>query len=186
MARLLYCSVKEVWEAGGEYYTTGSWPEFIPSLAAYFDETYLMVPILRATPDELTKFSKFKDDTKLKFVVARNTPSRTILPFGSLVNLNTFRNLQKKADVTLMAIPSSIPYLAYLPFKNKPLIAYVAGDEEEVVGASDRSLLLKPGYIKVAKQAEKYLLKKSDAVICPNSTLEQKLLNKYELPKRKC
>lgn len=177
MARLLYCSIKEIYQANGEYYTTGSWPEFIPSLASFFDETYLMVTILRTTPQGLTKLSKFKGNEKLRFTPAKNAPFRRMLPFWSLANLNLFRNLQKKADVTLMAIPFSIPYLAYLLLKNKPLVAYVAGDEQEAAKASNPSLVMKTA----AKLAEKYLLKKSDVITCPSSRLKKKLVDRYQL-----
>lgn len=181
MTRLLYCSIKEIYQADGNYYTTGSWPEIIPSLADYFDETYLMVSVLTPTSSELMKLSKFKHSEKLKIVQARDAPLRWDLPLWSLANLNLFRNLQKKAHVTLMAIPSSIPYLAYLPLNNKPLIAYVAGDEQEVLKASNPSFLVRTGYSRAAKLAEKYLLKKSDAIICPNSRLKAKLVAKYHL-----
>ena len=186
MTRLLYCSMKLVWEASGEYYTIGSWPEFIPSLASYFDETYLMVPVLRATPDKLMKLSKFKDNEKLKFIGVRdiplrNTPLGKIFPSWSLVNLNVFRDLQKKAEVTLMAIPHSIPYLAYLPMKDKPLIAYVAGDQEETLSESDANLLWKIAFPKLANPAQKYLLGKADVVICRNHKFKQKLVDKYHV-----
>lgn len=190
MTRLLYCSLKRVWEASGEYYSTGSWPEYIPSLASYFDEIYLMVPVLKATPDKLIGLSKFKDSAKLKFVAVRdipliNTPFGAIFPLWSLANLNIFRDLHKKAEVTLIAIPPSIPHLAYLPMKNKPLITLIAGDEEEIIRTSPKSRLRSRlwgiAYPKITTQAEKYIFKKSDAVICRNQKFKQKLVNKYHL-----
>lgn len=181
MARLLYCSIKEIYRANRNYYTTGSWPEFIPSLADYFDETYLMVPVLTTTPEELKKLSKFKDNKNLRFTSARDAPFRWNLPLWSLANLNLFRKLQKRADVTLMAIPSSIPYLAYLPLKNKPLIAYIAGDEQEVIKALNPSFLKRAGYSRIAKSAERYLLERADVIICRNHKFKRNLVAQYHL-----
>ena len=100
-----------------------------------------------------------------------------------------FRKWQAQADIVLFAVPSTLPYLAYLPFTNKPVVALVAGDEQEIAKITSGSPITKiekfTGSLKFRELLENYLLKKSATIICRNSEFKQKLLHRWSLPESK-
>lgn len=187
--KLLYCAYKQLYNRDGDYYSTGSFPDFLPSLSKFFEKVYLMVPVNNYMVNGV---SKLTDVQQLKIVetkIYKNRYLRYVLSyFWSFGNMLKFKELQDDADVVLIAIPSSIIYLAYIPIINKPLVTLIAGDEQEVLIASNTPVTKIErfiGFWKLRESIEKYLVKKSGVIICRNNKFKEKLIQKYNVPKSK-
>ena len=187
--KLLYCSYKQVYKKDGNYYSTGSFPDFLPSLSKFFEKAYLMVPVSAYT---INGVSKLTDAQQLKVVETKTYKNRYLQYmqsyFWSFRNMLRFKELQDKVDVVLIGIPSAVTYLAYIPIINKPLVTLIAGDEQEVIKALNSPITKIEhfiGFWKFRELIEKYLVKKSDAIICRNNAFEEKLIQKYDIPESK-
>lgn len=187
--KLLYCSYKQVYKKDGNYYSTGSFPDFLPSLSKFFEKAYLMVPVSAYT---INGVSKLTDAQQLKVVETKTYKNRYLRYiqsyFWSFRNMLRFKELQDKADIVLIGIPSAVTYLAYIPIINKPLIILIAGDEQEVIKALNSPVVKIERFIcfsKFRELIEKYLVKKSDAIICRNNRFKEKLIQKYNVPEPK-
>ncbi len=187
---MLYCSFKQSFiKSDSNYYSTGSFPYFIPALSQFFEEMYLMVPVSHCP---IAWTSKLDKAPSLRVVETRAYQNK-YLQFlqgylWSFENIFKFKRWQARADVVLIAVPSTLPYLAYLPFINKPVVALVAGDEQEIAKISTSPLTKMGkfiGLLKFRELLEDYLLKKSAAIICRNSEFKQKLLHRRSLPESK-
>ena len=187
--KLLYCSYKQVYKKDGNYYSTGSFPDFLPFLSKFFEKAYLMVPVSAYT---INGVSKLTDAQQLKVVETKTYKNRYLQYmqsyFWSFRNMLRFKELQDKVDVVLIGIPSAVTYLAYIPIINKPLVTFIVGDEQEVIEASDSLIVKIERFIcfsKFRELIEKYLVKKSDAIICRNNRFKEKLIQKYDIPESK-
>lgn len=190
--KLLYCSHRGNFiKIGSDYYCGGSWPYFIPALAQFFEPMYLMVPVSHHSIPWTTKLDKAPNLKVIETKAYRNETLQFIQQsyLWSWGNVLKFRKWQAQVDVVLFAVPSTLPYLAYLPFINKPVVALVAGDEQELAKISSSSPITKiekfTGLLKFRELLENYLLKKSAAIICLNHQFKQKLLHKYNFPESK-
>ena len=186
--KLLYCAFKQKFiKKDKNYYSTGSFPYFLPSLSEFFENVYLMVPV---STEMVNGVSKLTDAQQLKVVETETYTNRYLrymqTYFWSFRNMLRFKKLQDKVDVVLIAIPPAVTYLAYMPIINKPLVILIAGDEQEVLIASNTTSITKierfVGFWKLRESIEKCLVKKSDAIICRNNIFKEKLIQKYDIP----
>ena len=187
--RFLYCSSKLNFKVNGDYYSAGSWPYFIPALSQFFEEMYLMVPVSYHPVTWVSKLDKAPNVQVVETRAYQNKYLRFIEGYlWSFENILKFRKWQNKADAVLFAIPSTLPYLAYLPFVNKPVIALVAGDEQELAKISSSPITKIEKFIRLVKLRElleNHLLRKSEAIICRNSEFKKSLSHRCNLPESK-
>ena len=184
--KLLYCAFKQNFIKKDEnYYSTGSFPDFLPSLSKFFEKVYLMVPVGTYMVDGVSKLTDTPQLEVVETKMHKNTYLRHLQSyFWSFENILRFMGVQHRADVVLLAIPASVTCLAYIPIINKPLVTLIAGDEQEVLVASNSPVTKIEhfiGFWKIRELIEKYLVKKSDVIICRNHKFKEKLIRKYNV-----
>lgn len=187
--KLLYCSYKQTFRADNEYYSNGSFPYFIPALSQFFEEMYLMVPVGDYLPKGVSRLDKAAQLRVIETKAYRNKYLRGMQSYcWSFANILKFRRWQEKADAVLIAIPSTIHYLAYLPMLNKPLVVLVAGDEQEVLKVSSSPLIKMEhftGLVKLRELLQGHILRKANTIICRNLKFKEKIIQRYNLPESK-
>lgn len=184
--KLLYCAYKQLYKKDGDYYSTGSFPDFLPSLSKFFEKIYLMVPVNKHMVNGVSKLAHSEQLKIVETKMYKIRYLRYMLSYiWSFMNVLKFNRLQKDVDVVLIAIPSTMLYLAYIPFINKPLVTLIAGDEQEVLLAQNTPLLKLErflGLLKLRESMENCLVNKSDVIICMNNKFKEKLIQKYNVP----
>lgn len=181
--KLLYCTLKEYIKKGNSYYSQGYEPFLLHEMVKHLDKLYLLVPIREGL---CTGMTKLKKPSQLEISGSKMMLHPYIQEYiWSFGNLSKFKELQKKVDGVLVLLPSALSYIACISHIRKPLITLIRGNEQEVLKYRKNPLLrafAKFGDAKIRKIAEKYIIKKSDAIICRNRAYKHELTHNYDFP----
>ena len=97
--------------------------------------------------------------------------------FWSLRTLRQFIRVQEDVDVVVAAIPSSTYYATFLRVLTKPIVAIVAGDEQELMTRSSHPamrLARMVGLDRLKNAREQVLLRRAAAIVCRSERLARK------------
>lgn len=180
--KLLYCTSKEIYKKNAQYYSIGSLPEFLSSLASFFEKIYLLAPI-NYNSFEIETLSEIFCPPSLE-IIDTTKPAGKFLPhryIWSFLNFRLFKEFQKKVDLVVMDSPF-VFHLGYLQFISKPLVTLIGGDDLEISFLST-STLKRSIIFWLKKLVEKQFLKKSVKIICVSENLKKKILKRYYLEK---
>jgi len=187
--KILFASYKLIYRKEGSYYSTGSFPNFVPRLAQFFDCLYLISPTAYGKPNNLSKLNINSKLILFETKGFKNGYLRSIQNYlWSPLTFLKFYKIQKRSDVVLIATPSALTYIGYLIILKKPLIILVAGNEQEVLSSSRgfASCCLNIFMIsKLKERCERLMLNRANLIICRNSELIKKFENSYKIPHSK-
>jgi len=176
--RVLYCCYRPLYRSDGAYLSAGSFPYLLPELARHCECLTLLAPVVAGWKKGATPFRTRSSLRVLPVRTARRKAFRLALgELWSLLVLWRYLDSLKNTDVVVFAVPSSTYYLALLAFRRKPVVAIVAGDEQETWRCASHLAMRIGRMLQVHRlkgASERLLLRHSTAIVVRNDVLRQK------------